>query len=490
MNLFTRCAPFVALLGMLSVADCFGTHIVAGEIICQPDAGSSTPYAYNFTLRIYRDVRGVDQPSATLNFGVNGAMQTIPVSSREMKGVLASPDIEALVYNFKYTYPGPGTYTVSFTEENRNAGVVNMFQSINTPFHIETTFTISATLGYNSTPQFLNPPIFQAFVGQKVCINPAAYDAEGDSLSYRLIVPLGRVSTEVTGYQLPNQVTPSGVSESRGASTFTINELTGEICWDTPGSRKRDGGIMGVPGDFAQYAVAFVVDEWRNRVKISSTVRDFGIFVSLPEAPKPELRAENAAAAGFNADRLVRVEPGQPLTFSVLYKGTGAAADSLVPVSETFRLARKATASVTDSAGFTKATYTWTPTEAERRSSPYVVVFRGASGKTLLNDLTFGVFVGTDIPAGRVTATEDEVNGRKLRLFPNPTRHKVRLAQVPGTGAAHFQLTDALGRQAYASANLRGTNYEVDLTALPNGLYAYTVTAGGRVVGTGRLLKQ
>jgi hypothetical protein len=219
-------------------------------------------------------------------------------------------------------------------------------------------------------------------------------------------------------------------------------------------------------------------------------VRDFAIFVTAPEALKPELRAENAAAAGFNADRLVRVEPGQPLTFSVLYKSSGAAADSLVPVSETFRLARKATASVTDSAGFTKATYTWTPMEAERRGSPYVIVFRGASGYALRNDLTFGVFVGADIPAGRVTATEEEVNGRKLRLFPNPTRNKVRLAQVPGTGAAHFQLTDALGRQAYTSANLRGTDYEVDLTALPNGLYAYTVTANGRVVGKGRLLKQ
>jgi hypothetical protein len=186
----------------------------------------------------------------------------------------------------------------------------------------------------------------------------------------------------------------------------------------------------------------------------------------------------------------VRAEPGQPLSFSVLYKSSGASRDSLLLVSETFLGDRKASATTIDSANFTKVTYAWTPTEADRRGHPYVVVFRGASGDTLRNDLTFGVFVGTDIPTGRVTATEDELNGRKIRLFPNPTQNKVRLAEVPGTGAVYFQLTDALGRQVYDSPNLRDTNLEMDLTSLPNGLYAYSITAGQRVVGKGRLLKR
>jgi hypothetical protein len=82
------------------------------------------------------------------------------------------------------------------------------------------------------------------------------------------------------------------------------------------------------------------------------------------------------------------------------------------------------------------------------------------------------------------------VNGRKIRLFPNPARDKVRLAQVPGSGVVHFQLTDALGRAVYASPDLRGTDFEVDLTTLPNGLYVYRITAGQRVVGKGRLLKR
>jgi hypothetical protein len=307
-------------------------------------------------------------------------------------------------------------------------------------------------------------------------------------------VPLGKTNAAAAQYQLPNQVTPLGVSESGGGPTFTIDERTGEICWDAPGLRKRGGGVITEIGDQAGYTIAFVVEEWRKGLKLSSTVRDFNILVRRREAPAPEMRAENAAAAGFNADRQVRLEPGQRLSFSVRYKSqVPTVFDSLIVVSETMPPYGNASATAIDSAGYTKVTYTWTPTAAHRRQHPYLVVFRGSSFRwshSLLNDLTFSVYVGADIPTGRVTATEDEVNGRKIRLFPNPTRNKVRLAEVPGNGTVHFQLTDALGRQVYTSPNLRGTNFEMDLSTLPNGLYAYTIRAGQRVVGKGRLLKQ
>ena len=480
----------VALLGLLSVADCFGSHLVAGEISYRHDTASNNPFTYDFTLTLYRDTQGADQTNAILHFGVDGANSTVQVVTRDRVGTSVGNGLEVMAYTFKYTYPGPGIYLVRFTEENRNAGIVNMAQSVNTAFHIESQVTVSAALRGNSSPRLLNPPIFRAFVGQKVCINPAAYDAEGDSLSYRLGTPLAKSGVQVTSYQSPNLVAPRGTSESGGEPAFTLNALTGELCWDSPGARKRDGGVISTPADFGQYAVAFEVEEWRNGAKIGSTVRDFAIFVTAPAAPKPELRAENAAGAGFNADRLVRAEPGRPVTFSVLYKPTAATRDSLRPVGETFLLASSASVTTADSAGFIKVTYTWTPTEAERRGHPYVIVFRGESGDASRNDLTFGVFVGADIPVGQVTATEDEVDGRKVRLFPNPARTKVRLAGVPGNGAVFFRLTDALGREVYASPDLRGTDPEVDLAALPNGLYAYTITTGQRLVGKGRLLKR
>jgi hypothetical protein len=135
---------------------------------------------------------------------VDGATQTVPVGYRNRpNGTQLGNNIEELRYTFRYTYPGPNTYTVRFTEKTGNAGVVNMFQSVNTAFHIETEFIVSATLGLNNSVVLRNPPIDRATVGQKFCHNPAAFDPDGDSLSYKLVTPLSKKATEVTGYWTP-----------------------------------------------------------------------------------------------------------------------------------------------------------------------------------------------------------------------------------------------------------------------------------------------
>jgi hypothetical protein len=486
-----------ALLCLLLFHDSYGAHLWGGEIAYRRDPDASSPYAYAFALRLYNFIPGVEvSPTAKLDFGVAGATQTAPLTRRERVRAQTGQVMEVLVYTFRYTYPGPGTYTVSFNPYNRPTGTANIGQTTDMAFHLQTSFIISPTAGANNGPQLLNPPIFQVVAGQKVCMGPAAYDPEGDSLSYRLIVPLAKANTDVKGYQFPNQVTPAGVSENGGKPTFAIDALTGEICWDAPGLRKRGGGVMTEAGDRAEYTIAFAVEEWRNGVKLSSTVRDFNVAVVLLEKLIPEVQAPNAAAAGFNANRQVRVEPGQRLTFSVLSRSPlPGASDSLVLVSETGRPYGNASVTAIDSAGFTKVTYAWTPTEANRRRHPYVLVFRGSSSEAwredgLFNDLTFSVYVGSDIPKGRVTTTEVALNDRNIRLFPNPAQNIVRLAEVPGTGAVYFRLTDASGRQVYASANLRETNLEMDLTTVPNGIYVYTITADLGVVGKGRLLKR
>ena len=127
----------------------------------------------------------------------------------------------------------------------------------------------------------LNAPIDLAAVGQKYIHNPNAYDADGDSLAYRLVVPQEGIAGRPTGknvqYKDPNlEGAPGATENGKTPATFGINELTGDLTWDAPA----------VPG---YYNVAFVVEEWRNGIKIGEIVRDMQIIVVEARNDRPKL---------------------------------------------------------------------------------------------------------------------------------------------------------------------------------------------------------
>ena len=75
-------------------------------------------------------------------------------------------------------------------------------------------------------------------VGQRYIHNPGAFDADGDSLAYKMFVPQ-RGTPKGIGvnlqYQDPNQIGAPGQTEA-GASpaTFSLNPITGDLIWDAP----------------------------------------------------------------------------------------------------------------------------------------------------------------------------------------------------------------------------------------------------------------
>ena len=110
-------------------------------------------------------------------------------------------------------------------------------------------------LGNNSTPVLLNPPIDRAAYQQIFIHNPAAYDPDGDSLSYKLTVCTEQDGKPIKGYSLPP-----------ASDTLFINPYTGDLTWITP----SDTGI---------FNIAIDVEEYRSGVKIGNIVRDMQIEV-------------------------------------------------------------------------------------------------------------------------------------------------------------------------------------------------------------------
>lgn len=289
-------------LGWLLPQAAVASHIRAADIQARVDTtAAGNPNRFFFKLTIYRDITGVDQPTVGIYFGDGTPLQDgIPKATTVRVG-----ETDIFTYNFEHTYAAPGTYTVSFTGENRNRGVLNMTNSDNQSIFISTTISINPAYGRrNNSPVLRAPAIDKAAVGQVFLHNPAGYDADGDSLVYHLIdcrqVPTttapGNIPQPVKclNYVLPDdasitpgstpvQVAYSGVPMGRpGDRAFISQDVnTGQITWNAPAK----AGF---------YNIAFRVEEIRRTPTgfrtIGNVVRDMQIIVTNAQNIPPSLK--------------------------------------------------------------------------------------------------------------------------------------------------------------------------------------------------------
>lgn len=292
MNTFYRIAFLFCFASQFSF-NALATHNRAGEIVCEQINGCSSNMV-RCTIITYTKTSSVpaDRDTLTLCWGdgvcervarVNGFQPDLGVAPQ---GEPLPNDIKKNLYVATHIYPGPGQYTVSMTDPNRNGGILNVNPpgSENVPFHIQTTFTLynGSFDGCNNTPLLLNPPIDYACVGQTFIHNPGAHDPDGDKLTYELIVPF-----QAEDIPVPNYIWPQDVP-GNGGCCLTLNPNTGTLKWEAPQ----------VPGE---YNVAMIIISWRDGVPIDTTIRDMQILVFQCEenhAPKIETIEEICVVAG------------------------------------------------------------------------------------------------------------------------------------------------------------------------------------------------
>tara|TARA_B100000508_G_scaffold55003_3_gene42693 strand:+ start:64891 stop:66384 length:1494 start_codon:yes stop_codon:yes gene_type:complete len=134
----------------------------------------------------------------------------------------------------------------------------NIQNSISEGFYLESTLDNSNQS--NSSPVFNQSLNLVAEINNPFCVNNNAFDADGDSLAYSLINPIGLNGNNVvfeTGFNTSN---PTGVG-----SNFTFNQNSGNLCL--------------TPNSLGNFVIAIRVDEYRNNTLIGSTIRDFQISV-------------------------------------------------------------------------------------------------------------------------------------------------------------------------------------------------------------------
>ncbi len=404
----TRRFFLLLFLFFLSFSKIYATHIRGGDLTARrlPGAGLT----YEFTLTIYRDVTGVPaDESVEFDFG-NGERANVRLTSTQDVG----NQTERLLYITTYTFAGPGEFKVGVGIRNRNPNVLNIPNSINTPFYIESTFLISPFLGLNSAP-ILTYPILDFGASRQIFIhNPGAFDPEGDSLSYELTVCKRDVGRNVEGYSFPETLFGATNQAGTGPATLRIDPLTGDLIWDAPLQ----------PG---QYNVAFFVNEWRNGIKISSINRDIQIIIRENPNRPPVLiiPQDTCVIAGSSLTRnIIATDPDRDFitlqAFGELLQnrspGNRATFDTLLSQS---------------TAGRRVGTFRWQTVCTDVRREPYNVVFRAEDRPTpRINRLvvlrTWRITVIGPPPTG-LTATPDNTN-RSVSLSwanytcPNATR--------------------------------------------------------------------
>lgn len=268
---------------LFSVFAAHATHNRAGEITYRHLGGLT----YEVTITTYTIENSADRCELELFWG-DGTSDTLsrvnggpylqcPFGGEQISGA----DLKKNIYIGVHTYAGPDEYTIYFEDANRNSLVRNIPNSVNIVFYVETTLIINPFYTNNSTPVLLNPPIDDACIGKIFIHNPGAYDADGDSLAYRL-----DTCRHTGGEAIPGYSFPAGVS---------VDPITGDLIWNTP------------TPPLGEYNFAMIIYEYRNGDLIGTVTRDLQVTVFNCNNNPPEIITEDE----------ICVEAGTILNFPV-----------------------------------------------------------------------------------------------------------------------------------------------------------------------------
>ncbi len=358
-----RYAGSLFFLFLGSFSSLFATHNRAGEISYTWKGG----YAYEVIVTTYTKIGPsivADRCDLTVYFGdgdsavlprINGPQVDCNPPNRDGSPLTSDMQLNIYKTTVDHVYPGPGSYRLFMFDPNRNSDIVNIPNSVSTPFYIEAYLFINPLLGGNNSAILTYPPIDNACLYKCFIHNPGAFDPDGDSLSYSLGVCLGQNGNPLSGYYIPNGV--------------TLDPVTGDLLWCAP-QPAPNPPFTSYP---QEYNFVIYIKEWReyNNVMymVGFTERDMQVDVdNCPNNP-PDILTVNDTC----------VTAGDTLTFIVT--ATDADGD-LITLSATGAplmpsLVNPAATFPTMSAfNSVSSTFTWITGCNLVRQQPYQVLFK------------------------------------------------------------------------------------------------------------------
>ncbi|WP_309280329.1 PKD domain-containing protein [Fluviicola sp.] len=302
------------------------SHIVGGEIYYDYLGNNN----YKFYIVVYRDCASngaaYDSPLPLSVFTANGTRisdHDVPFpGSTVLPIVFDNPCVtapsgictERAIYTITLNLPPSSTgYIVAYQRCCRGPNVTNLINPDDTGLTLQAFVPPAGGDHYiNSSARFTNYPPLVICNNENLNFDHSATDADGDSLSYELVIPYAGASSfnpapnpiPAPPYPLVtwsggfNQAIPLGPG-----STTTIDPVTGHLFVDA--------------NNLGLYVVGIRVNEWRDGIIINSVTRDFLFRVVNCNVQLSAIVATQENTPGF-------ISYCQGLTFTFDNKSFGA----------------------------------------------------------------------------------------------------------------------------------------------------------------------
>lgn len=298
------------------------THIVGGELELRY-LGTQGPYTHRINLNLYFDLvngnQGADDGLVSVGIFSKRTNQVIGfvalsrVGSQDLaytRPVCANASLRTRLIRHSIDitldpnlFNDPGGYYMSWERCCRNGTIANIQNpgAAGSTFYLEFPALLNGSApAVNSSPVFAIPKGDYACVGQPFTLDFSATDADGDSLSYRLVTPYNGFSTVAD----PN---PGAINRPT-QPIFTpgpyppIQWINGiSVANEIPGTRPlrvdaHSGQLQVTPNQAGLFVFSVEVSEYRNKKQIGLVRRDYQVLVvdcAKNDPPKLLFRPDN-----------------------------------------------------------------------------------------------------------------------------------------------------------------------------------------------------
>lgn len=421
------------------------THLRAGYIRAkQIDCGLT----FQITLTAY-----VNNASPVL-FGSGGRIRfgdgtIMAMADAGIQSTPVQPSVGLVQFTVTHTYPALGAYRISYAEANRDFDIVNIGNSVNTPFYMETEIVIDPQLGCFSSPEMIAPAIFTATKEQPVSYSFAASNPENIVYSYALVTPL--TVSQVDGNPVPTAYTLP--------ENATINPINGLFSWDT----KYQGMY-----ELGEYVFTIKITMWKKQddgthFYLGHTSFDTQVNVIDNLSLPPDLGINKEV----DENGRLYVPSNESISVKIICTFASDKNTELLAYSELAANAEVFSFTTHDSVSANHikvGRLTLHSTEAINREAPYLITLRGLEKSPYhATDLNIMFYTRDVFPETIIMGTHDAPS---FNVYPNPTSNKITI-QSSGTEPTTYQLINGNGKPIVVPFDLNS----MDLSEQPQGLY-------------------